>query len=595
MNNLDKLKKWDDLYYNVGDPEVSDTEYDIFRAKVKKEFPNDPYFKKVGAKVTNKYEEIKLPFVLGGLDKVDVDTVEAWAKKAKGTIIASEKLDGNSVMCSWVNGKLSFAASRGDGRTGQNILRKAGYFVPKITTNTKVTLRGEVLLEGNLYQELGFKNRRNGVTGLLRRDEVAPTDLAMLSVRFYEVIEPTIEHEVSRLAFIKSLGLNCVKYITVPNTNIPEKLAEWLVQLKEEATYDIDGLVLTVNDSKHENVEYPKNKIKFKVNELAKTCKVLGVEWNVTRMGTLAPVILIEPTEIMGVTVSRCSGFNYANILANQIGVGASIGVVRSGDVIPYVTEVFKPAKTLSIPTKCPSCDMLLRKTDVHLICDNYNCPQKKKFIVAHFFEKMGADNISERTIEMLGVASVQAMYNLTVKDMEKLQGFGKKKAELIYNEIQKTLTTKPEKLLSAFGMPLIGDTLSRTLCSRFSFDELFTIKDASVLGLGPITSQSLIDSIGSNKQLYKFLKGQGLKFIKEDASLKTLKGMEFALTGAGELKRREYEQMVEEKGGIIKGVNKNTAYLVTDNVNSGSDKLKKAEKLGTKIITYAQFMDLLR
>lgn len=595
---LNKLKRWDNFYFNEGTPEVADTEYDRVKSALRDQYPNDVYFTGVGTPITKKYEEIKLPFIVGGLDKVDVDTVLQWINKENDAIIVTEKLDGNSIICTWDNGKLIFAASRGDGITGQNIINKAKYFIPEIPIKDWVTLRGEVLLEGDLYKGLGFKNRRNGVAGLLRRDEIIPEDLQKLSCIFYEVIEPEIESEAHRLAFIKlTLKLRIPENrIILPGTaKISETLSELLINYKENALYDIDGLVLTRNNSSRENVKFPKAKVKFKVNELAKECEVRGLEWNVTRLGMIKPVVIINPTEIMGVTVTRISGFNKEFIESNQIHTGAIVGVVRSGDVIPYITEVFQPSPFVPIPENCPSCDSVLVETEKEIICVNDECYQKKIYKVSYFFTEMGTDNISDRTIEMLGIFSIEDAYNLQVEDIEKIPGFGRRKAEIVYGEIRDTLVTKPERLLAAFGMPLIGTTISKSLMSKFTIDVLFEITNPDVLGLGPVTSRSLIDNIGKYRDLYNFLIDEGLEFEKEDLTLKTLKGMKFALTGAGPLKRKEYISMCEEKGGEVKGISKDTNYLVTNDVTTNSEKIKAANKYGTKIITYEEFGEMLK
>lgn len=584
---LKKLNKYDDEYYNLGSPSLTDTDYDILRSNFYLQFPDDPYFKQVGISV--KFDRIKLPFLLGGLDKVDVETVESWAKDLPDIIIASEKLDGNSIGCTWENGKLIFSASRGDGETGQNILNKVKYFVPDIPIKEKVSLRGEILLEGNLFKELGFKNRRNAVTGLLRRDDIKPDILKKLTVIFYEVIEPTnFETEEDRLIFIQNeLKLKTCRFgKVIPTIYLIPTLTSFLFHLKESSNYDIDGLVLTLNNSQRENTKHPKNKVKFKVNEEATKCKVLGVEWNVTRMGYVKPVILIEPTEIMGVTVSRVSGFNFEYIFINGIGKGSVIGVVRSGDVIPYVTEVFQSVET-NFPTWCPTCKKTLTIKSKELICNNPDCFYQNIYETSHFFTSMGVEFMSDKTIENIGITSIQEIYNLTKENLEKLPGFGEKKAEIIINEVKKTLITKPEKLLAAFGIPMIGRTLSKQLCSKFTLDDLFEIKDPEVLGLGPITSKSLIDNIENYRELYKFLKSKGLKFIEEDMSTKTLKGTIFALTGEGPMKRSEIQKKIEALGGEVKGIGKETTYLVTNDPDSNSGKMKSAQKYGTNVIGY--------
>lgn len=598
MSVIEELKKYDDLYFNKGESPLSDTEYDLLRKKAKEEFPNDPYWTQVGHIIDSKFEKIKLPFVMGGLEEYNPSTVASWLEKEDDDVVASEKLDGNSIGCSWTYGVLSLAASRGDGNEGQNLINKIKYAVTPMDQRHKgfneISLRGEVLLEGDLFKDLGMKNRRNAVTGILRRDEINPNVLSKFSVIYYELISAPVKlkTEVDRINFIKELGFKVARYIVIPKglptQNKIEILESFLEHVKETANYDIDGLVLTRNNSIRENVMSPKNKVKFKVNQLAVRCNVIGIEWNVTRVGYIKPVVLINPTEILGATVKRCSGFNYDFIMANKIGIGSEIGVVRSGDVIPYITEVYStPAHSVSIPTVCPSCNYVLEKTDKELICKNFKCKQRKFYEVSHFFQKMGADGIQDKTIENIGIDSIYEFYFLTQKDLENLPGFGEKKAKNILNEVKKTLNVKPEQLLAAFGIPMIGRTLSRQLCSKFSIDDLFDIKDPNQLGLGDITSKTLIDNLPQYKHLYEFLKAQGLEFVKEDPSMKTLKGIKFALTGEGPMKRSELQKLIEAKGGEVGGISKNTNYLVTNDPDSTSGKMKSATKFGVPVINY--------
>lgn len=595
MNIIEQLKEYDRLYFDSGNSPISDTEYDLLKSKAKKEFPNHEYFNEVGFK--SKYKTIKLPFVMGGLEKVDIETVLNWVSKQNDNIVASEKLDGNSILVTWQNGKVIFAASRGDENEGQDILEKAKYFIRDIPIKERVTLRGEVLLENNLHERFGFKNRRNGVTGLLRRDEIKPDDLKYLSVIFYELIEApkNLNCEEERLHYIYSnLHLQTPRYsVIVPNKHLPVVLCNVLKDYKEEASYDLDGLVLTFNNSERENVKYPKNKVKFKVNEEAIKCKVLDIEWNVTRMGYIKPVILIEPTQIMGVTVSRVSGFNYEFINNSEIGKNSIIGVVRSGDVVPYVTEVFKKADSVDmvIPINCPTCGVKLIKYSKELICTNFTCRNKNIQEVSHFFISMGCEGMSDKTIENIGITSIKEMYELTQEKLEKLPGFGKKKAEKILSEVKKTLKVKPSMLLEAFGIPMIGKTLSKDLCKRFTFDELFEIKDPDKLGLGIITSQTFIKNIGDYKYLYNYLKTIGLQF-EETSTTDTLKGMSFELTGKGPMGRDEIKSLIENKGGEVRGLSKTSNYLVTNDPESTSGKMKNAKKLNIPVISYTELFE---
>ncbi len=591
---IEELKKYDQLYFEFGTSPLTDTEYDLLKSSAKELFPYHEYFKEVGFK--SKYKKIKLPFVIGGLDKVTSETVLNWVNKnPNDEIVVSEKLDGNSILVTWENKNIVFAASRGDEETGQDILEKVKYFIPKIPINEKVTLRGEILLEGDVYQELNFSNRRNGVTGLIRRDNIEPEKLRKLSARFYEVIESPypISTEINRLEYIVyELQLPIPFYIVLKNNEKFISIINGFLQnCKENSNYDIDGLVLTFNHSVRENISYPKNKVKFKVNEEAIKCKVLNIEWNVTRMGFIKPVILIEPTEIMGVTVSRANGFNAQYIYVNSIGKDSEIGVVRSGDVVPYVTEVF--ISTFSnIPTSCPDCNgsVILKRKE--LICMNPKCFHKNVQNVTHFFISMGCEGMSDKTIENIGITSIQEMYSLTQEYLEKIPGFGKKKAEKILSEVKKTLMVKSENLLHAFGIPMIGKTLSRKLCKKFTIDELFEIKDPDKLGLGEITSQTFIDNITNYKELYDYLKLIGLEFITKDNMSQSLNGMLFELTGKGPLDRNKIKSMIESKGGEVNGISKNTNYLVTNDPDFKSGKMKNAEKVSIPIITYDKLFE---
>jgi len=594
------LLKWDNLY-EQGKPEITDTEYDTKRSEFFKLYPNDMYFKTVGTPVMSKYEEIELPFIMGGLTKVE--NLDKWLDKTKGLlIVVSEKLDGNSIMVTWEDGVITFAASRGDGEIGQNILEKAKHFIPKIPIKEKITLRGEVILKGNKHLELGYKNRRNAVTGMLRKDQIDPKNLKNLSVIFYEVVEAPFncQHhtEENRLKFMESLNLKIVDYtvISIKTNDFENSLIQLLFEYKTKADYDIDGLVLTRNVSERENVKYPENKVKFKVNEKAVKCDVLGIEWNVTRTGLVRPVVLIEPTEILGVTVSRATGFNWNYIQSNQIGVGSIIGVVRSGDVIPYITEVYEPA-VVHNPKTCPSCSTKLKPfKNVDLICDNPDCIAKQIGKITHFFITMGAEGITERTIEMLDVKSIEQVYLLSELEILRKEGFGSIKANTVYSEIRKTLKDViPSNLLQAFGIPMIGETTAKDICGKLkSFEELFNLQSNADVSIGDVAFISFRDNIKKYQSLYYFLITQGLVFEEKEIDSNLL-GKIFVLTGNGPLKRNIYKKLCEKKGGLVKnGVTKDTDYLVTDNVNSGSGKNKDAKKYDTKVITYDQFGLLL-
>jgi NAD-dependent DNA ligase len=250
---IDELKEYDRLDFNEGESPITNTEYDLLKSKAKEEDPNNPYFSTIGHPVS-KFEAIKLPFIMGGLEEFNPATVSTWLEKVSDDIVVSEKLDGNSFGCSFRHSYLTFAASRGDGYEGQNIINKIWYALrhplnhtiyhkdskPNIPEN--ISMRGEIFLKGNIHLELGKKNRRNCVTGLLRRDKIIPEILSKLSVSFYELVsadEKYFETETERLLYIKSQGFEIVRYMVLPK-DLPtqqkiEVLVDYLAHLKETA------------------------------------------------------------------------------------------------------------------------------------------------------------------------------------------------------------------------------------------------------------------------------------------------------------------------------------------------------------------------
>lgn len=594
MNRIDQLKNYD-KHYSEGNPLITDTEYDILYNETKQDFPDDPYFNCVGSQPTGK--TVKLPFVLGSLDKKKTDTVAKWAK---GNIIVSDKLDGVSFMATWVDGKLAFGATRGDGAEGQNILHLLKHILPDINVKDTISLRGELLLTGDDHKKLGYKNRRNGVAGLVnQKNDINIDNIKMLHPIFYEVLEcPDLDtmYEDERLTYISKLGLNVVPFSLwekIDESNVNE-LVELLFDEKQNLIFDIDGLVLTKNGSKRENVMYPEDKVAFKVNVDAVKTKVIKVEWNNGRTGKITPLVYVEPVDVNGITITKATGFNYTFIKDNGIGEGAIIGLIRANDVIPKITEVFTPAENMNIPDNCPSCGADVEVCGVELYCTNGDdCTNSRVKKIAHFFKTMGSDFITETTIKNLGVSSIEEMYELDEMVIAEMEGFGVKKADQLIYEIQKTLNVTPDKLLAAFGISGISKTLAVPILDKYSFDELFTIDEIEdVEGVGTVLNNNFIKTINKYYDLYMFLKDKGLKFKTTESS--TIKGKVFTITGVLPMKRDVVAKMITDKGGVVRGISKSTDYLLTDNPNSGSVKNQKAASFGTAVLGWGEFLILL-
>lgn len=595
MNILDQLKKYDDLYYESGTSPISDTDYDILKSEAKRQFPNDPYFKLIGAKV--KANKTTLPYLLGSLDKKKLHDVNGWLSKYHVPFVISEKLDGMSFYVEYANGNVKFGTTRGDGYVGQDITHKLKVICPTIKDTNEIHLRGELMILGNEYKDLGYKTRRNTVPGIINRDDFKNVEIIVPF--FYEVIyhsNQTFDSEWDRMNYLESLKLRIPQFVLLNKVDNLQ-LVEILKDFRDSTEYDIDGLVLTPDNYVREDVEYPEHKKCFKVNEDAKRAKVLDVRWQVGRTGRITPVVEIEPTEILGVTVSNVTAFNYKYVVDNSIGIGSEIGIIRAGDVIPYITEVFKPT-TPKIITYCPLCKSKLIHKGVDLVCNNPDCNMTKK--ITYFFKILGAENFSEKTVKNLKMKSIEDAYEIDEFDISMIDGFGLKRAEMIVEEISKTLLTTEDRLLASFGIPGIGVENAKKILSLYTFNDIINnnlsiLQVARVDGIGPVVARNLTSSINKYKPLYEFLVKKGLTF-KSKKYKKDIKNKLFALTGAHPegTNRDKIIEEIESAGGQVKGITKNTNYLVCANINSTSGKMKKAKELKIKIITYQDLEKLL-
>ena len=603
-----KIRYYRKCYYN-GKPEISDAEFDKLEKRLRKIKPDSRTLKEVGATIPQKKVKIKLPFILGSLDKVGTDDVLKWIKATNDDIVVTHKLDGCSVYAQWEYGKLTMLATRGDSEIGEDIYFKANKIkdIPlNINYLGKIAARGEIVCN---EIPKGYKTKRNAATGIINRDDTKGCE--HLEVFFYELIthENLPKTEEKRLKLLSSF-LRTVAFTVIEKKNIDNATSRLLSILDSSKKFniDVDGLVLTPNKAQRENVKYPKNKVAFKVNDESIETKVESIEFNTSRTGRVVPVVHISTVEVNGVGIQHPTGHNYKWIKERGIDKGAIIKVVRSGDVIPYITDVVKPVKVkTSIPTKCPSCGTALQESGVDLICVGSKCPAKDIGQIEYFIRALGAENVAYATLQKLYeaklVKSVFDLFELKKEKLVKIDGLGDISADNLLAEISKVLTTKEENLITAFGMDKIGIKnaikIVDALGLRKNFEKVFStpvdlLKKTlmQVPGFGPAVTQSFCDIYGY-KDIYDYLIKRGLKFVKEKRTNK-LGGKRFMFTGAMSRPREELEKMVMTNGGYINPVSRNLDYLVCVDLLSQSSKAKKARELGINMITEEQFMKML-
>lgn len=348
--NLEHLKNRISEYndkYRKGNPIISDAEYDILLSNIQCNLSEEEFleFKK---SLTEEKGNVFLNYIVGSLTKFkyeESDELYKWIKKQNiKTLFGSEKIDGCSFVASYRCGNLILCSSRGDGQEGTDWTEKAKFILPaRIPSDVHLDIRGEFTLEKDTFEKLGFKNKRNGTVGIMNSKEMHDaTNLVQAYV--YEVMnmEYGIKHQFD---YIRNCGFKAPKTIefSVITTDLHEMLKGFYEFYKAKSTYDIDGVVISDSNYVRENKFFPDGKVAFKINSEGVETEVIDIEWQVSRTRYLKPVLMVNPIEINGVTISRVTAYNAKYIIDNKIKIGTKIKIIRSGEVIPRIIEVINP------------------------------------------------------------------------------------------------------------------------------------------------------------------------------------------------------------------------------------------------------------
>lgn len=610
------LEKWLKAY-EAGNPLVTDDCYDHYKRLLLQHKPDSPLLKKIG-NIPKKGKE-ELPYILGSLRNKTLDDIHDWYNKyatdSISVVVLSHKLDGMAIEIEFTHCnnmdayEISNAWTRGDGYIGENITAKALRFAPLYISEPykklpeKIYLKGEVLL-GVEPETLGYKNKRNAVAGIINRDDMSL--LTNLYVIFHTWANPNIHMttEFARLNAIQKIvgEKNCVKFQTAHSYDEMLKVASEMID--EPTQYDKDGIVICINNTQVENIKLPDKKIAFKFNKQSAITGIRYIEWNASRTGKIIPLIHIDPVDLGGATITKCAGFNAKYILENNLGKGSTIKIVRSGDVIPYIEQIIKAQGAIDGITSCPSCQGPLEWDDneVHVICPNSSCPAKIQKKIAHFFEKLGLEEFSEKAITSLGCNSIIEVLNLTKEQIMKLDGWAETSATDFVNRINEIKKTTPEKLLAALSIENLGDTSARLLLNNFKFEEIINgiypelkpevvTKMILIKGLGHKKVSTIIKGLIENIDLLKQLQEAGILF--ETKKVGKLQNKSFCITGKLGRPRKEIEVLIERHGGIITSVN-TCDYLVLGEIDD-SNKLHKAEERGINIINETTLYGMIK
>lgn len=639
MNELVALlNRYATEYYTSDNPSVSDSEYDrLYRELVELEtaYPEqvlaDSPTHRVGGKVLDGFEKYSHQYPLYSLQdafsREELDAFDARVRKevAHPTYICELKIDGLSISLTYEKGILVAGVTRGDGSIGENItenLKRVKDIPLTLPEELDITVRGECYMPrasfdqvNQVRQENGepeFANPRNAAAGTLRQLDTAVVAKRNLATFLYQEASPsTRDSQEKGLKYLEQLG-----FVVNPKRILAENIDEiWnfiqeVGQERENLPYDIDGVVIKVNDlaSQEElgfTVKAPKWAVAYKFPAEEKEAQLLSVDWTVGRTGVVTPTANLTPVQLAGTTVSRATLHNVDYIAEKDIRKDDTVIVYKAGDIIPAVLRVVESKRVseekLDIPTNCPSCnsDLLHFEDEVALRCINPRCPAQIMEGLIHFASRdaMNITGLGPSIVEKLFAANlvkdVADIYRLQEEDFLLLEGVKEKSAAKLYQVIQASKENSAEKLLFGLGIRHVGSKASQLLLQYFhSIENLYQADSeevASIESLGGVIAKSLQTYFATegSEILLRELKETGVNLdykgqtVVADAALS---GLTVVLTGKLErLKRSEAKSKLESLGAKVTGSVSKKTDLVVVGADAGS-KLQKAQELGIQV-----------
>ena len=639
MNELVALlNRYATEYYTSDNPSVSDSEYDrLYRELVELEtaYPDqvlaDSPTHRVGGKVLDGFEKYSHQYPLYSLqDAFSREELEAFDARVRKevihpTYICELKIDGLSISLTYEKGILVAGATRGDGSIGENItenLKRVKDIPLTLPEELDITVRGECYMPRASFdkvnqarQENGepeFANPRNAAAGTLRQLDTAVVAKRNLATFLYQEASPsTRDSQEKVLKHLEQLG-----FVVNPKRILAENIDEiWNFiqeagQERENLPYDIDGVVIKVNDLAGQEqlgftVKAPKWAVAYKFPAEEKEAQLLSVDWTVGRTGVVTPTANLTPIQLAGTTVSRATLHNVDYIAEKDIRKDDTVIVYKAGDIIPAVLRVVESKRVseekLDIPTNCPSCDsdLLHFEDEVALRCINPRCPAQIMEGLIHFTSRdaMNITGLGPSVVEKLFAANlvkdVADIYRLKEDDFLLLEGVKEKSAAKLYQAIQASKENSAEKLLFGLGIRHVGSKASQLLLQHFHSIENLAQADpeevASIESLGGVIAKSLQTYFATegSEILLRELKEAGVNLdykgqtVVADAALS---GLTVVLTGKLErLKRSEAKSKLESLGAKVTGSVSKKTDLVVAGADAGS-KLQKAQELGIEV-----------
>ena len=654
------------LYHVLDRQEISDEAFDSLKHelyKLEQQFPEfitpDSPTQRVGGKPLEEFKKVRHEIPMLSLEDVfteeELGDWENYLKRlepsAELEYFAELKIDGFAIALIYEKGLFAKGATRGDGRTGEDVtqnlktiesiplkleLKKKvtdadiGENIKNLIGKGKIEIRGEVYMGKADFEKLNkdlkkkgqgsYANPRNLAAGSIR--QLDPRLAASRPLKFlaYDIItdfsqkKHSEEHDMLfALGFKTDAGKIC--------KNLSEAIAFWkeVAQKREKLPYQIDGIVVNVNDnSLFERLgvvgKSPRGARAFKFSPKQTTSRVLDIKPQVGRTGAITPVAVLEPVKVEGVTITRATLHNEGEIKRLGVKIGDTVIVARAGDVIPDIARVLPELrsgeeKEFYFPKTCPICGTKLIKPKEEAVwrCPNTNCPARKRENLYYFTSKKAFDieglgpKIIDKLVDENLISQAVDIFTLREGDLLSLPGFAEKSAKNLIAAIQESKKISLSKFIFALGIRHIGEETAIDLANSFgSIDKLrkATREELEIIpDVGPKIAESIYNWFNSkqNQKIIEDLLRVGIEILPPEKINRKLAGKTFVLTGTLKtMTRNQAKEKIRSLGGnVSESLSGTTDFLVTGE-NPGS-KLKRAEKLGVKIIREGEFIGLLK
>lgn len=636
---VDLINRHNHAYHTLDNPLVSDAEYDaLFQELLSLEshYPglikeNSPS-RKVGSSISSALPPVEhrvpmlslanafsegdfLSFIEAVSEELLVDNIE---------MSVEPKYDGIALALHYKNGKLVKAVTRGDGSIGEDVTHNALTIrnIPLMLSGSypeSLEVRGEVYMLRSGFNRLNemlvesgkkpFANPRNAAAGTMRQLDARVTAKRPLAFCAYSLIEEgegSTETHTQALSALHDMGIPVRKVTTVKG--LAEALAAWqsILDQRDDLDFDIDGVVFKVNNrGAQEEMGFvsrtPRWAIAWKFPAQEQMTRLLGVDVQAGRTGQITPVARLEPVQVAGVMVSKCTIHNWDIVESLDLRQGSRVLIRRAGDVIPQLMSASHDEQTgdkIETPTSCPACGSELIKEKTILRCPaQESCPAQiqQQVINAVSRKCFNIDGLGEMTVELLFekglIEDIAGVFRLTESDLEGLPGMGKTSIQNLLESIDKAREQPFDRFILALGIREVGESTSKNIASHFQNIETLLTADfedfISIEDIGPITAGFIHSALleGSHtRQVVQGMIESGVIIAQGPAQSSELKGSTFVITGSFDsMSRDQIKALLEGKGAKVSGsVSKKTTALIAG--KAAGSKLDKAKSLGIDV-----------